>query len=87
MTVLPGSQMALEETADCREYIRKSRAQLIASGKVVKDSGSYRFAQAVTFSSPSAAACAILGRSSNGPQTWVTADGKPIGIQKPKPNR
>lgn len=87
VTVLPGSQMALEETADCREYIRKNRRQLIASGKVVKEATCYRFSQPVTFSSPSAAACAILGRSSNGPQTWVTADGKPIGIQKPKPNR
>ena len=50
---------------------RVLREQLISEGKLVVDGEDcYRFATDVAFSSPSAAAAIVAGRSASGPTSW-----------------
>lgn len=51
--------------------------ELVKEGVLVPDGQNRRFAQGYAFSSPSAAAAIVKGRSSNGPETWkVVGTGK-----------
>lgn len=54
---------------------KKVRDALIADGTIADG----RLARDFVFSSPSAAACVVMGRSSNGPKEWRTEDGRALG--------
>ena len=51
------------------------RQELIDLGVLVQQGGEYAFTQNYTFSSPSTAACVVLGRSANGRLEWKDAQG------------
>ena len=51
------------------------RSHLIEKEILTVDGNSYRFIQDYLFSSPSAAASILLGRSSNGPKAWKNSEG------------
>lgn len=72
--VLKGSQMSSELRQSCRAWVKTHRNELIKSGKVVE----FVFAEDVSFSSPSAAAAAILGGESNGLILWKNDGGKTL---------
>lgn len=58
-----------------RDEVAKGRKALVADGTIADG----RLTRAFAFSSPSAAACVVPGRSSNGPKEWKTADGRALG--------
>jgi len=72
--VLEGSQMSSELRKSCRTWVKTHRDELIESGKVKE----FVFAENVSFSSPSAAAAAIMGGESNGLILWKNDDGKTL---------
>ena len=53
-------------------------AELLRAGVLVADGSACRFAQSYAFSSPSAAAAVVNGRTTNGVLEWHTADGAQI---------
>jgi uncharacterized protein DUF4357 len=54
------------------------RQELVGNGVMVADGAGYRFSQDYVFSSPSAAATVILGRSANGRTEWKDAQGRTL---------
>ena len=72
--VLKGSQMSPDLRKSCREWVSTHRNALIDAGKV-KD---FVFTEDVQFSSPSAAAAAIVGGEANGLTMWVDEQGKKL---------
>jgi len=54
----------------------KLRAKLVKAGSLVEKNGNLVFTQDTVFSSPSAAASAILGRQAPGPVSWIDENGK-----------
>ncbi len=72
--VLKGSQMSPDLRKSCREWVSTHRNELINSGKV-KD---FIFTENVQFSSPSAAAAAIVGGEANGLIMWIDDHGKKL---------
>jgi hypothetical protein len=83
-TIEAGSRMRVEEAPSIHEWLKEHRASLLASGVVVKQGAGYVFAKNAVFTSPSAAAGVVLGRSANGPQEWKLPDGSPLGKMTPK---
>lgn len=76
--VCKGSEFFAEETPSSQAYLRTLRKDLIATGVVTEDGGRFRFTQDHVFTSPSTAAGVILGRNSNGRETWKTEDGRTL---------
>jgi len=79
--VTAGSFAASDEVPSLVEHfphICKLRADLKKSGVLVPDGDKLRFTQDYTFSSPSTASDAVLGRSSNGRVDWKDANGKSL---------
>ena len=76
--VLAGSTARKATSETFPAGYRALRDQLVASGQLVVSPSSdlYRFAADVTFSSPSAAASVVSGRSASGPIEWKLADGR-----------
>lgn len=72
--VLKGSQMSPTLRKSCRGWVSTHRNELIDSGKV-KD---YYFTEDVQFSSPSAAAAAIVGGEANGLTMWIDNQGRKL---------
>ena len=72
--VLKGSQMSPDLRKSCREWISTHRNGLINSEKV-KD---FVFTENVQFSSPSAAAAAIVGGEANGLIMWKNDEGNTL---------
>lgn len=72
MVVLSGSHAAEVVQSSLTEKERRSRELLIASGKLRKSdtAGLLEFSDDVAFSSPSAAACMVMGTSRNGRVDW-----------------
>lgn len=83
-TIEAGSQMREEETPSIHSWLKEHRAALLSRGFVVKNKNAYVFVQNAVFTSPSAAAGVVLGRSSNGPQEWKLPDGSTLGKMTPK---
>lgn len=71
LTVLKDSSMAIDTTDSLQQTYRELRQKLIDDGIVVNGV----FVKPYKFSSPSAAACVLSGRSANGKTEWTTADG------------
>ena len=72
--VLKGSKISEELTTSLRFYSKRIIRNLIYDG-IIKD---YIFTENYTFSSPSAAACVVTGRSANGLEEWKTKEGIPL---------
>lgn len=72
--VLAGSKIAPSITEKFQTNYLRQRENLIAAG-IIKEN---RFTQNYTFTSTSAAAAVILGRSANGRREWMTLDGRSI---------
>lgn len=76
--VRAGSHAAKGETESCHAYLRDIRAELVGQ-EVLRDAGDhYELTQDYTFSSPSTAAGALLGRAANGRMEWKTENGRTL---------
>lgn len=75
MIVRAGSQARISEAPSLASNVRAYRDQLIKAGKLVKksDGDTFYFVDDVAFTSPSAAAQAVMGTSRNGRTDWINA--------------
>jgi hypothetical protein len=78
IVVLKGSRAASAVTDSISGGYRKLRDRLIAQSVLVADGESLRFAQDWLFTSPSAAACVVVGYPINGRDAWRTNAGRSI---------
>lgn len=76
--VLKGSKANKGETKAADPWVLNLRKKLVDDKIMILQNGGYIFKEDYLFASPSAAAAAILGRSSNGWMEWRTKDGTPI---------
>lgn len=84
LKVLKGSKLSNEITKsiDTYSYLKK-RKEIENDEKIIENN---YFTKDYLFSSPSAASSIILGRASNGPNTWKTKDGLSISVLKNRKN-
>jgi uncharacterized protein DUF4357 len=68
--VLAGSVARVDVTPSAPTWIADTRERLIASGVLIQEKAGLRFASDHVFSSPSAAASAVVGGSANGWIEW-----------------
>jgi hypothetical protein len=76
-----GSGAVAETAPSMLQHVRgmyELRSGLIANGVLVQGEGAYRFTQDYVFSSPSAAASVVLGRSANGRTEWTDSQGRTL---------
>lgn len=73
--VLEGSTASLTTTASCAQGTIKRREKLNKKGILAAEGDLYRFTGNAEFTSPSSAATAIRGSSTNGLTQWKTEDG------------
>ena len=75
--VFRGSTAVLEQRPSAKTYpwAVGQRNQLIADGTLIKQDGFFLFTKDAEFSSPSAAAAAVVGGHANGLIEWKTKDG------------
>jgi hypothetical protein len=73
MIILAGSDARAEEQPSLGSNVRTYREQLRRAGKLVSAEGTnyLRFTEDVAFTSPSAAAQAVMGTSRNGRDDWI----------------
>jgi hypothetical protein len=73
MIILAGSQARIEEAPSLASNVRTYREQLRRAGKLSPPdgTGTLRFVEDVSFTSPSAAAMAVMGTSRNGRTDWI----------------
>jgi hypothetical protein len=76
MVILQGSEARERELPSLASNVKLVRQQLRQSGKLLptEKAGVLRFTEDVAFSSPSAAAQAVMGTSRNGRTDWKTED-------------
>ena len=74
--VLAGSTARRGETSTFPAGYLALREKLASDGALVTDGGQFRFDRDVRFTSPSAAAAIVAGRSASGPGEWRTIDGR-----------
>ena len=72
--VLEGAK-ARVQTAPSMDTYGLLRKQLLEQGAFLEEGDAYRLVQDYLFSSPSAAASALLGRNANGRTVWKDSDG------------
>ena len=83
--VFEGSTTNLEEAKSARgTWVSHMREALIKSGTLIKQDSVYRFTKNHIFTSPSAAAVAVLARHANGWTEWKYANGKTLDEVKRK---
>lgn len=66
-------------TARAYASYRALHEKLVANGTIVVEDGRGRFTRDTVFSSPSTAGAIALGRSCNGREAWISADGDTFG--------
>lgn len=79
--VRAGSQAVADTAPSMAQHVRGMfdlRQELIGNGVLGLQGGLYQFTQDYSFSSPSTAAAAVLGRSANGRIEWKAADGRTL---------
>lgn len=76
--VCKGSEFSGDETPSSQVYLRTLRKDLISTGVVAEQAGRFTFTQDHVFTSPSTASGVVLGRNSNGRETWKTEDGRTL---------
>jgi len=78
--VLKGSSGRSETTASFKKYgYAVLRSRLLEQGVLVEQDGRLVFAQDHLFSSPSAAAACVMGRTANGLVEWKDGEGRVLG--------
>ena len=76
-----GSTAVIQTVDSVPPYTLALRQEMLASGILrQKDECFYQFTQDYEFSSPSAAAAALLGASINGREWWKTSDGASLKL-------
>lgn len=70
------SQAVASTVSSCAPYVNQLREAMIRNGVLAAREGVLVFTQDYVFNSPSTAAGAILGRSSNGREAWKNKDGR-----------
>ncbi len=76
LVVRKGSRAAPSEVPSTPAWVKMARQELQATEVLVKEAnGEIRFSADYLFSSPSAAAAVVMGRSANGPQEWKDQNG------------
>ena len=78
IVVLAGSEAVTEAQPSISAGYRALREKLIAQGILVAADGKMRFTQDQLFSSPSQAACVVVGHAINGRDAWRTSDGRTL---------
>lgn len=78
IVVMKGSSASSNEVNSTPESILRLRRQLLADGIIVQQNGNLIFSCDHLFSSPSAAAGAVLGRSANGWIEWKDNSGRTL---------
>ena len=68
--VCAGATLRIDETASLKPGFSKLRSQLVASGMLVEQAGSYKLTEDYLFNSPSTAASVLLATSANGRTAW-----------------
>lgn len=79
--VRKGSTCAADETPSLREdqpATVKLRTELLANGVLCRVGEFFQFSQDYTFTSPSYASSVVLGRKSNGRESWKDANGRTL---------
>jgi hypothetical protein len=76
--VFSGSEIALDTVPSFPKGFNALRDELLQSEIIIKDNDKLRFSSDYLFSSPSAAAAVIMGRSANGLIEWKDASGKEL---------
>ena len=76
--VRAGSAAVKREAPSCHAYLKELRAALVENGVLKPLGDGHTFTQDYVFASPSTAAGAVLGRSTNGRVEWKTNDGKTL---------
>ena len=72
--VLKGSKVRGGETKSCPRYAKDLRRRLFSLGEVEHYYEDWRLTADIVFDCPSAAACVVLGKSSNGWDYWRLKD-------------
>lgn len=84
--VVKGGSMATLDTVPSMETRMKNyfnlREKLISENILIKSDSGYKFSTDYLFSSPSAAAAIVMGRSANGRIEWKDSKGKSIEINE-----
>ena len=75
-----GSQAAGQVVPSMAPSLVAKRQELIELGVLVQQGGDHVFTQDYAFSSPSTAACVVLGRSANGRLEWKNAQGRSLKV-------
>ena len=76
--VFKGSEMAANTVPSFPKGFDTLRDELINSESVIQEKGKFILSEDVLFSSPSAAAAVIMGRSANGLLEWKNKSGKTL---------
>jgi len=85
LVVFAGSTCNLEETKAAGTWIKGMRKKLLDNNVLIKEDNVFKFSNNHIFSSPSAAAGAVLGRRANGWIQWKYKDGKTLDEVKRQP--
>ncbi len=70
LVVFEGSKASMETVSSAPDAVLRRRKSLQEEGTLVEEDGALVFTEDHSFDSPSGAAGAVLGRSSNGWQEW-----------------
>lgn len=76
--VFKGSELASSIVPSFPKGFNSLREELLKGESVIKEDGKYILSEDVLFSSPSAAAAVIMGRSANGLLEWKSKSGKTL---------
>jgi hypothetical protein len=77
------AQTSVAARADMQVFLAHllaKRQELIDLGVLAQQGSDHAFTQDYTFSSPSTAACVVLGRSTNGRLEWKDAQGRALKV-------
>jgi Domain of unknown function (DUF4357)/GIY-YIG catalytic domain len=76
--VRAGATARLEVVPSAQDTVPPMRKKLIESGVLIEENGQLRFTQDYLFNTPSGAAAAVLGRTSNGWVDWKDETGRTL---------
>ena len=68
--IVKANSTALKDTPTLNISYSRLKQMLIEKGRLIEESGFYRFVEDTAFSSPSAAAAVVLDRNANGRTEW-----------------
>ncbi|MCS4191264.1 hypothetical protein GGP51_002756 [Salinibacter ruber] len=78
LVVFEGSKASMETVSSAPDAVLRRRKSLREEGTLAEEDGALVFTEDHSFGSPSGAAGAVLGRSSNGWQEWENGDGRTL---------